>query len=367
MTANAYPFGSQSVLVPREPHRTRAMRVAAIVGFAAAIGCNAALAQTPGAASASGQDQELTAITEIACPRGTQILVLLQSSGAPAYIAVDEIPAAGQGDARRLGAETVAPGDMPNTLKLTELVGEQDVFVSVRDRAPNVNYPKDFQSHLEGYIGCGAWQARILGSQQNAFLLKRTVAAQPAPEATAAPAPSSDTAEPESAPPPAPNASPAPPPRRKDQPATRGGAQDQRAGEERQAPRIASELRTLSLLGIWAHSCERSTSARDIFVDRSGRSFWRVDVLDAPLDRFTREIIDFQRLSANRFQVTSRGRFAGEETATVTARYRMENNQLFAEDIRSVSGHVAVEMGRLVSGRFRGDAVRPLVKCRGPV
>jgi hypothetical protein len=342
------------------------MRLAAIVGLAAAIGCNAALAQTAGTASASGQDQVLSAITEIACPRGTQILVLLQSSGAPAYVAVDEIPAAGQGDARRLGAETVAPGDMPNTLELTDLVGEQDVFVSVRDRAPDVNYPKDFQSGLQGYIGCGGWQARILASQPNAFLLKRTAAAQPAPEAAAAPAPNSAPAEPNAVPPAVPNAPPAPASRRNDQRPARGGAQDERAGEASNVQRIASELKTLGLLGIWAHSCERSTSARDIFVDRSGRSFWRVHVLDAPLDRFTREIIDFQRLSANRFQVTSRGRFASEENANVTARYRMENNLLFAEEIRSASGHVTVERGRLASGHFRGEAVRGLVKCRGP-
>jgi hypothetical protein len=334
MTAN---IGRRFDLVPREPRRTRATPVVQIVGLAAAIGCSAAVAQTPRAAAA--QEQQPSAITEIACPRGTQILILLQSSTAPAYVAVDEMPAAGQGDAKRLDAATVPPEVMPNTLELTQIVGDKEVFVSVRDLPSNANSPKDSQSHLEGYIGCGGWQARVLGGQPNAFLLKRTPSAQPAPEAGAAPAPNSTPVESNAAPQPVPNAPP--------------------------APRIASELKTLGLLGIWAHSCERSTSARDIFVDRSGRSFWRVDVLDAPLDRFTREIIDFQRLSANRFQVTSRGTFSGEQNAMVTARYRMENSQLYAEDIRSASGHVTVERGRLASGRFQGEAVRGLVKCRG--
>jgi hypothetical protein len=364
MTANAYPFGSllghgrppriglRCVRVPSEPHRARATRVIRTVAFAAAIGCNGAVAQAPRAAS--GQDQQSSAVTEIACPRGTQILILLQSSSAPAYVAVDEMPAAGHGDARRLDDKTVAPDDMPDTLELTQVVGDREVFVTVRDRAPNV--PPDPQSHLEGYIGCGGWQARVLGGQVNTYLLKRTPSTQPAAKANAAPAPNFAPAEANAAPPSVPNAPSASPSRRNDRQATRGGAQD--------APRIASELKTLGLLGIWAHSCDGISSIRDIFVDRSGRSFWRPDGPDSPPDRFKREIVDFQRLSANRFQVTSRGRFAGEENATVTARYRMENHQLFAEDIRSASGHVTVESGRTASGRLQGQATRGLFKCR---
>lgn len=365
MTATAYPFGKAAGrerlprigrrfdLVPREPRRTRATRIARIVGFAAAIGCNAAVAQTPGA----GQDRQLAAITEIACPRGTQILLLLQGANAPANVTVDEIPEAGQGNARRLDARTIAPKDMPNTLELTQIVGDKDVFVSVLDRAPNVNDPQNYQSHLEGYIGCGEWQARLLGTQPNAFLLKRTPSAQPAPEADAAPAPNSPPREANAAPPPVPNTLPAPPAR----------SNDQRAAQEgRQVQRIASELKTLGLLGVWAQSCETSASFREIYVGRSGRSFWRVDVPDVPQNRLNREIIDFQRLSANRFELTARGRVSGEKDAVVISRYRIENNRLMPEDIRTASGRVAVEKGRIAAGYLQGEAVRGLVKCLGP-
>src|ERR1051325_5167546 len=210
MTANAYPFGKvagrerlpgigrRSILLTRAPYRTRATRLVQLLGFAAAIGCYAAVAQTPGA----GQGQQ---VTEIACPRGTQVLVLLQSASAPAYVAVDEIPEAGQGNAKRLDAKTVAPKDMPNTLEFTQVVGDNDVFVSILDRAPNKQYPKDFQSHLEGYIGCGEWQARVLGGQPNAFVLKRTASAQPAPAANAAPVPNSTPARPNTTPAPVTN------------------------------------------------------------------------------------------------------------------------------------------------------------------
>jgi hypothetical protein len=338
MTANPE---HRSVLAPREPQRTRVTRVAQIVGFAAAIGCNAAVAQTP---------QQSSPITEIACPRGSQVLVLLQSSTAPAYVTVDEMPAAGEGDAKRLDAATVAPEAMPNTLDLTPVVGDKEVFVSIRDRAPNANSPKDSQSHLEGYIGCGEWQARVLGGEPNAFLLKRTPPAQPAPAANAAPAPQSRPREAKAAPQPVPTTPSVPPARSNDQ----------------LAPRIASELKTLGLLGIWAQSCERSASFREIYVDRSGRSFFRVDYPDAPPGLFNREIVDFQKLSANRFQLTARGRFSSEADAVVTSKYRMENSRLIPEDVRTASGHVSVQGGRVAGGRFQGEAVRGFVKCLGP-
>jgi hypothetical protein len=345
-------------------------KLAQIVGFATAIGCNAAVAQTRGAA---GPEQQRSAITEIACPRGTQILVLLQSASSPAYVSVDEMPTTGQGDAKRLDARTVTPQDMPNTLEFTQVIGEKDVFIFVRDRAPNVNYPNDFQSHLEGYIGCGEWQARVLGGQPNDFLLKRTAPVQPAPQTGVASAPNAAPAPvPNAAPAPVPNAAPAPGPRQNERRAARGDeAQDQRAGEEGNAPRIAAELRSLGLLGIWSSSCDnRRAFFRDIyiFVDQSGRPFWRLYVSGSPdPDRFKREIINFQRLSANRFQLTVRGRYSDEEeNAIITSRYRMENNQLFAEDIRTASGQVNTEKGRFASGPRRGQAVPGLVKCRVP-
>jgi hypothetical protein len=361
MTAN---LGRRFGLVPREPHPIRVMRIAQVVGLTAAIGCNAAVAQTPRAAA--GQAQQVSAVTEIACPRGSQILILLQSSTAPAYVAVDAMPAAGQGDAKRLDAATVPPEAMPNTLDLTQIIGDKEVFVTVREQAPNANSAKDSQSHLEGYIGCGEWQARVLGGQPNTFLLNRTPSAQPAPEANATPAPKSAPREANAAPPPLPTTPPVPPARSNDQLASRGGAQDQRAAQVGQAPRIASELKTLGLLGVWAQSCERSASFREIYVGRSGRSFFRVDFPDAPPNLFNREIVDFQRLSANRFQLTARGRFSSEEDAVVTSKYRMENNRLIPEDVRTASGHVSVQGGRIAAGRFQGEAVRGLVKCLGP-
>jgi hypothetical protein len=331
---------------------------------------------------------------------------LLQGASAPAYVTVDEVAGAGQTGAVRLDAKTMAPQDMPGTLDLTQTIGEKDVFVSVRDRAPDTDYPTDFQSHLEGYIGCGAWQMRVLGGQPNHFLLKRTASAQPAPqtgEPTAptpapnsvpAPAPNSSppansrhderadrggapnnqggaerdqqTPAPNSAPVPRPNGAPAPPPWRNDQRVDHGGAPDNRGGEEGDRRRIASELRSLGLLGTWAFSCDdRRRPFREIFVDQSGRSFLQV-YAPARADRGgrAREIIGFQRLSANRFQLTQRGRFGNEENAIGSTRFRLENNQLFAEDVRTASGRVFVERGRSMSGPFQGQSVRGFIKCR---
>jgi predicted metalloprotease len=87
---------------------------------------------------------------------------------------------------------------MPRTLDLTQMAGEKDVVVFVSDRAPDQNYAADFQSNLDGYIGCGGWQARIAAGQPNGFLLKRTpeaesrrppqVAKAPSPPVAATPA-----------------------------------------------------------------------------------------------------------------------------------------------------------------------------------
>jgi hypothetical protein len=405
----------------------------------------AAAAQTSG----SSQAQPRAPITELACPLGTQILVLLQSASAPVYVTVDEVATTGQKGAARLDARTMAPQDMPSTLDLTQTIGEKDVFVSVRDGPPDIDYPTNFQSHLEGYIGCGGWQMRVLGGQPNNFLLKRAASAQPAPqtgEPTArspsphsvpAPAPKStpgarsrndqradrggapdnrggeerdpqtpppdsipaprpngapapppwrndqradrggapdnqrgekrepQTPPPDSIPAPRPNGAPAPPPWRNDQRADRGGAPDNRGGEEGDRQRIASELRSLGLLGTWGFSCDdRRRVFRDIFIDQTGRSFFRVYRADRA--RSTREIIGFQRLSPNRFQLTQRGRFGNQENAIGRTRFHLENNQLFVDDVRTASGHVFVERGRNTSGRFQGQSVPGFIKCRGP-
>jgi hypothetical protein len=145
----------------------------ALPPFLVAFGfAGAAVAQAPGASQAQPQFQ----VAQLACPRGTQILVLLQGSSVPADVKVLEPNTGrrlGEPFYRSLDTKTVAPQDMPSTVDLTQIVGEKDdIVVMVMDAVPDQNL--DFQSDLKGYIGCGGWQDRMAEGLSNTFLLKRS-------------------------------------------------------------------------------------------------------------------------------------------------------------------------------------------------
>jgi hypothetical protein len=155
------------------------------IPFTSVIGQTSSANPAP---AAPGQQAELP-VAQFVCPRGTQVLLLIEQGNVPAYVVVDELPVPGQGTDRRLDARTVSPNEMPATLDLTSLVGELDVLVVLRDRTAGESNRKDIQPNLAGYIGCGHWQARIAGGQPTAFLLKRTQPSQSAAPALAVPMP----------------------------------------------------------------------------------------------------------------------------------------------------------------------------------
>jgi hypothetical protein len=172
-----------------------ASKIVLAVGLLLAVAFTPAIAQTSSTGPTPpgrGQQPELS-VAQFACPRGTQVLLLIEQGNVPAYLVVDELPAPGQGTGRRLDARTVSPNEMPVTLDLTSLVGDLDVRVLVRDRTADQSNRKDIQANLAGYIGCGQWQARIAGGQPAAFLLKRAQQSQSSTPAPAAPTPTAPT------------------------------------------------------------------------------------------------------------------------------------------------------------------------------
>jgi hypothetical protein len=136
-------------------------------------------------------------VSEVACPQHAQILVLLQSASAPVSVTIDEVPTASNAAAQRLDAKTVTPREMPTTLELTPVIGEKNVFVSVRDATRGNEDAKAVPDALDGYIGCGEWQARIAVGEPTTFLLKRTTPRGPrvadAPATSEPPAPAGTT------------------------------------------------------------------------------------------------------------------------------------------------------------------------------
>jgi cell division septation protein DedD len=112
--------------------------------------------------SAIAQTSAGVSATELACPAGTQVLLRLEQANVLAYVLVDQIPPPGGGLERRAETRSVSPNEMPTTLDLSPFVGGFDARVTVQGQSP-----------LAGYIGCSQWQARIVGGQPNAFLLKR--------------------------------------------------------------------------------------------------------------------------------------------------------------------------------------------------